>query len=53
MIRLGLCCVFRDQLIKFRTTAASPMIRIPRPERLRRLGAIAPGNADMLQQALR
>jgi UV DNA damage endonuclease len=53
MIRLGLCCVFRDQPIKFRTTTAAAITRIPRPEQLRRLGAIALGNAHTLQQALR
>ena len=53
MIRLGLCCVFRDQPIKFRTTTAAAITRTARPEQLRRLGAIALGNAHTLQQALR
>jgi UV DNA damage endonuclease len=30
MIRLGLCCIFRDEPIKFRTTTATVIKRLPR-----------------------
>ena len=53
MIRLGLCCVLRDQPIKFRTSTAAAITRTARPAQLRRLGVIALGNAHTLQRALR
>ena len=32
MIRLGLCCIFRDQPIQFRTTTATAIKRLSRDE---------------------
>ncbi len=53
MIRLGLCCAFRDEPIGFRTTTAAAVLRRGRVERLRRIGAIASENAAALHEAIR
>lgn len=53
MIRLGLCCIFRDEPIKFRTTTAAAMKKLRRRGRLARLSEICLGNAEALLQALR
>lgn len=52
MIRLGLCCIFRSEPIRFRRTTAASLHAIPRDEQLRRLSAIALHNAAALQAAL-
>lgn len=52
-IRLGLCCQFRDAPIRFRTTTATAMLRLPRRERLRRYAELCAANADALWNALR
>lgn len=51
-IRLGLCCAFRDQTIRFRTTTAAAISRLPQAERLARLSQLCQENADALYQAL-
>ncbi len=37
MIRLGLCCTFRDEPIKFRTLTATALKKLPRPKQLARI----------------
>lgn len=51
-LRLGLCCQFAREPIKFRTTTATAMLRLPRAARLARLAELAHQNADALLAAL-
>lgn len=51
-LRLGLCCQFVTQPIRFRTTTATALIRLPRTEQLRLLAELAAGNAQSLRAAL-
>ncbi|WP_337174080.1 UV DNA damage repair endonuclease UvsE [Paludisphaera sp.] len=53
MIRLGLCCAFRDEPIKFRTATAAALSRLDRAEADSRLSALCLANADALLAALR
>lgn len=53
MIRLGLCCLFRDQPIKFVTTTATSIGKMKRPEALAKLSRLCLENADALRAALR
>lgn len=50
--RLGLCCQFAAQPIKFRTTTVTAMLRLPRDARLARLAELCRMNADALLAAL-
>lgn len=50
MIRLGLCCTFQQEPIKFRTTTAAYLTRIDKP--YSHLGTIIEHNILSLQQAL-
>jgi len=52
MIRLGLCCIFRDQPIAFRRTTAAALARMTRRERLARLAELCRHNATALAEAL-
>ncbi len=52
MIRLGLCCAFRDQPIKFGTTTATSVAKMPRADGLRKLADLCRANADALLAAL-
>jgi UV DNA damage endonuclease len=52
MIRLGLCCVFRDQPIKFGTTTAAAIGKLKRPAALAKLAGLCLANAEALHQAL-
>jgi len=52
-LRLGLCCQFSAQPIKFRTTTATAMTRLPRREQLARLAELGAANAESLLAALR
>jgi UV DNA damage endonuclease len=52
MIRLGLCCIFRDQPIKFRTTTATAIKRLPREEGRKKLADLCAANATALMEAL-
>ena len=52
MIRLGLCCMFRDQPIKFATTTATSIGKLKRPDALAKLGRLCMENADALLAAL-
>ena len=51
-LRLGLCCQFAREPIKFRTTTATAMLRLNKPQRLARLAELCEGNADALMAAL-
>lgn len=52
MIRLGLCCTFRDQPIRFANTTASAIGRMPRPDALVKLSGLCLRNASALLAAL-
>lgn len=52
MIRLGLCCAFRNEPIRFETTTAAAMLRRTRPARLEHLGRIAQRNAAALLRSI-
>ena len=52
-LRLGLCCIFRDQPIKFRTTTAAASARLSRADALLKLADLCLSNADALLAALR
>ena len=52
MIRLGLCCMFRDQPIKFVTTTATAIGKMKRPDGLVKLSRLCLENADSLLAAL-
>ncbi|UCG61312.1 MAG: UV DNA damage repair endonuclease UvsE [Candidatus Zixiibacteriota bacterium] len=51
-LRLGLCCIFRDQPIKFRTTTARALSRLTRRERQKKLSELCFHNAEALMQSL-
>lgn len=51
-VRLGLCCQFARVPIKFRTTTATAMRRLPRVEQLTRLAELCLANADALLASL-
>jgi len=52
-IRLGLCCIFRGQPIRFRRTTARYISRFSRPEQLQRISSLCLHNAQSLHKALR
>ncbi|RLS34511.1 MAG: UV DNA damage repair endonuclease UvsE [Planctomycetota bacterium] len=52
MTRLGLCCQFRDQPIKFVTTTATAIGKMKRPDALAKLSRLCMENADALLAAL-
>lgn len=52
MIRFGLCCLFREQPIKFRTTTAAALKRLPNDQKLEKLAKIITANANALMMAL-
>ncbi len=52
-MRLGLCCLFRDQPIKFVTTTATSIGKMMRPGALVKLSRLCMENADALLVALR
>lgn len=51
-LRLGLCCQFAREPIKFRTTTATAMLRLAKAERLERLADRCRINAEALMAAL-
>ena len=53
LLRLGLCCLFAREPIKFRTTTAPAMLRLGKRERLARLAKLGLVNADALLATLR
>jgi UV DNA damage endonuclease len=52
MIRLGLCCMFRDHPVKFVTTTATAISRMKRPDALAKLSRLCLENADALLASL-
>ena len=52
-LRLGLCCQFVSEPIKFRTTTATALLKLARTERLRRLSELCFANAEALLASLR
>jgi hypothetical protein len=44
MIRLGLCCIFREEPIAFRRTTATALAGLSKRERLARLADLPGGN---------
>lgn len=52
MVRLGLCCVFKTQPIRFRRATARHLKQFARKEQLRRLSEIGLDNAEALCQAI-
>ena len=53
MLRLGLCCIFREQPIRFKQTTAKILLTLPRTEQLQRLSALCRHNVETLLDALR
>ena len=52
MIRLGLCCAFRDEPIKFLNTTATAVGKMERPAALAKLSGLCMANAQALLAAL-
>lgn len=52
-LRLGLCCQFSREPIKFRTTTATAMLRLDKQQRLARLAELCLANAKVLLASLR
>lgn len=52
VLRLGLCCQFAKEPIKFRTTTATAMLRLPRFAQLARLAELCRHNAEALLASL-
>ena len=52
MLRLGLCCIFRKQPIRFRQVTAKNLEQFSRREQLERLSTICLGNVQSVKQAL-
>lgn len=53
MIRLGLCCIFRDEPIKFGSTTATAIGKMERGDALEKLARLCAANAEALMAALR
>lgn len=53
MIRLGLCCIFRNEPIRFRQTTAAALKKIPRNEQLQKLSTICYQNTLSVEKALK
>ena len=51
-IRLGLCCIFHDQPIKFRNTTVKAISKMDRDAALEKLSGLCLANAEALQDAL-
>jgi UV DNA damage endonuclease len=51
-LRLGLCCLFREEPIRFRTATATALLRRPWQEQLQKLSTLCLENADHLLLAL-
>jgi hypothetical protein len=52
MIRLGLCCIFQEVPIKFRTTTVTANKRLSRDEGQKKLADLCAANAAALMEAL-
>lgn len=53
MIRLGLCCIFKDEPIRFRQTTAAVLKKMSRGEQLQKLSSICLENVLSLREALK
>ncbi|MFO7554301.1 MAG: hypothetical protein R6W88_03785 [Desulfobacterales bacterium] len=53
MIRFGLCCIFREEPIKFRRATAKYLKAFSRHKQLKYLSEICRDNAHALHKALR
>lgn len=51
-MRFGLCCLFRDEPVSFRTTTARVLSALPREQQLQKLSGICLDNVSNLQLAL-
>lgn len=52
-LRLGLCCMFRDEPIKFRTTTAAAVSRMSRRDAREKLAELCLANANALMESLK
>lgn len=52
-IRFGLCCIFRQEPIRFRQITAKTLLRLPRPDQLLRLSEICLHNVESLHESLK
>ena len=52
-LRLGLCCLFKNESVKFRTTTARALTGLPRNQQLLKLSDICLHNARNLELALK
>jgi UV DNA damage endonuclease len=52
MLRFGLCCIFRDEPIRFRQTTAKTLMALSEKKRLQKLSGICLENANSLVTAL-
>lgn len=50
--RLGLCCQFSAEPIKFRTTTVTSILRLPKQQRLEKLSGLCLANANALMDSL-
>lgn len=51
MIRLGLCCIFKEQPIKFATTTATHLLKLGLEDRRQKLARLCLNNAEALYKA--
>lgn len=52
MLRFGLCCIFKDQPIRFRQTTATTLRKLPRQDQLYKLSEICLANTQSVKKAL-
>ena len=52
MLRFGLCCIFREEPIRFRQTTAKALLNLSEQERLQKLSRLCLENADNLVSAM-
>ena len=52
-LRLGLCCQFVNEAVKFHTTTATATLRLSPEEQHQRLATLCQANADALLAALK
>jgi len=52
MVRLGLCCKFFDEPIRFRTTTATATAKLSRPAALKKLAHLCRHNGESLMEAI-
>lgn len=52
MLRLGLCCLFYREPIRFHNTTVTAMLRLKRPTALKKISGLCLANAESLYKAL-